>query len=117
MSIAQLQEDVATLKKGEVVCDEARELVIALQNEIGYTPEDGVEWNDDANNMNVEMMEGLMRCFDSAGLFWDCLSNKDVTSFVSSFASMELVSGSSLHRQRGDSGCPRLVDRSPLPCS
>ena len=97
MSITQLQEDVATLTKGEGVCDEAREMVIALQNEIGYIPEDGVEWNDDANNMNVEMMEGLMKCFDCAGLFWDCLWNKDVTSFVSSFASMELVLGYSLH--------------------
>ena len=99
MSIAQLQEDVATLKKGEAVCDEARELIATLQNEIGYTQEECVEWNDDVN-MNVEMMEGLMKCFDSAGLFWGGLLNKDFTSFFS-FASTEWGWGFSRYWWRG----------------
>ena len=58
ISISQLQED------------------ISLQGEM---EEEIPEWKEESGPVNMEMVEGLMKCFDSAGLFCLSLWNKQPT--------------------------------------
>ena len=76
ISISQLQEDINTLRTSEAICDEVRQLAISLQGEM---EEETPEWKEESGPVNMEMMEGLMKCFDSAGLFCLSLWNKQPT--------------------------------------
>ena len=76
ISISQLQEDINTLRASEAICDEVRQLAISLQ---GGMEEEIPEWKEESGPVNMEMMEGLMKCFDSAGLFCLSLWNKQPT--------------------------------------
>lgn len=76
ISISQLQEDINTLRTSEAICDEVRQLAISLQGEM---EEETPEWKEESGPVNMEMVEGLMKCFDSAGLFCLSLWNKQPT--------------------------------------
>ena len=76
ISISQLQEDINTLRTSEAICDEVRQLAISLQGEM---EEETPEWKEESGPVNIEMVEGLMKCFDSAGLFCLSLWNKQPT--------------------------------------
>lgn len=76
ISISQLQEDINTLRTSEAICDEVRQLAISLQGEM---EEEIPEWKEESGPVNMEMVEGLMKCFDSAGLFCSSLWNKQPT--------------------------------------
>lgn len=76
ISISQLQEDINTLRTSEAICDEVRQLAISLQGEM---EEEIPEWKEESGPVNMEMVEGLMKCFDSAGLFCLSLWNKQPT--------------------------------------
>ena len=76
ISITQLQEDINTLRTSEAICDEVRQLAISLQGEM---EEEIPEWKEESGPVNMEMVEGLMKCFDSAGLFCLSLWNKQPT--------------------------------------
>ncbi len=41
--------------------------------------EETPEWKEESGPVNMEMVEGLMKCFDSAGLFCLSLWNKQPT--------------------------------------
>lgn len=76
ISISQLQEDINTLRTSEAICDEVRQLAVSLQGEM---EEEIPEWKEESGPVNMEMVEGLMKCFDSAGLFCLSLWNKQPT--------------------------------------
>ena len=76
ISISQLQEDINTLRTSEAICDEVRQLAVSLQGEM---EEETPEWKEESGPVNMEMVEGLMKCFDSAGLFCLSLWNKQPT--------------------------------------
>ena len=76
ISITQLQEDINTLRTSEAICDEVRQLAVSLQGEM---EEETPEWKEESGPVNMEMVEGLMKCFDSAGLFCLSLWNKQPT--------------------------------------
>lgn len=79
ISISQLQEDINTLRTSEAICDEVRQLAVSLQGEAGEMEEEIPEWKEESGPVNMEMVEGLMKCFDSAGLFCSSLWNKQPT--------------------------------------
>ena len=63
-------------RTSEAICDEVRQLAISLQGEM---EEEIPEWKEESGPVNMEMVEGLMKCFDSAGLFCLSLWNKQPT--------------------------------------
>ena len=64
-SVSRLQEDVQSLRQSERVCEEAHKLRLSLQSIADQVPPD---WDPKQNEMNMEMMKGIMQCFDEAGL-------------------------------------------------
>ncbi|KAK8809046.1 hypothetical protein WA171_001173 [Blastocystis sp. BT1] len=59
--VEKLQEDIKSLQEYREVCQNSKELTELLQGM------ENVPWTDE-QQVNPEMIEGLMRCFDEAGL-------------------------------------------------